>query len=63
MPIKNTDGNIAGMISVGEPQMEILQTVTITNQLTLFISIVVTLITIIPTYLISKSISRQVKMM
>ncbi len=60
VPIKNSDGSITGMLSVSEPQMDVLNQATKTNQLTLLVSIIIMLIAILPAYILAKKISAQV---
>ena len=54
IPIKNSDGKIAGMISAAKPQKEILEISNATNRLTFVTVIIIMLILIAPMYSITK---------
>lgn len=54
LPIKDADGEIAGMISAAKPQKEILEISNTTNRLTFITVIIIMLILIAPMYSITK---------
>lgn len=58
-PLKSEDGNTIGMLFVGNLQTELLATATKSIELTFIGSIVMMLISIIPTYFISRYINRH----
>ena len=60
LPIKNADGNIVGMLSAAKPQNEILQTAQATNRLTLIAVMVIMVILIMPVYLVTRRLGREV---
>lgn len=60
LPLKDADGTIVGMLSAARPQQAILETANATNRLTLFVVAVIALVLIVPIYLITRRLSREV---
>lgn len=59
-PLTGPDHNPLGMIFVGRPQYTLLQTASSSIQLTFLTTIVLIMLSVIPAYVISKSISEQI---
>lgn len=60
LPLKDAEGKTVGMIFVGEPQIEILQTASESIQATFIVSALLLTFSIIPSYFISRFLSEQV---
>lgn len=60
LPLKNAEEKVVGMIFVGELQAKVLQTAAASIELTFISAIALLLLSVIPSYLIAKSISEQV---
>jgi len=58
-PLKDINNNVIGMLFVGKPQMEILKAAGRSVELTFVVSAILLLSSIIPAYLISKYLARQ----
>ena len=61
LPIRNTEGNIVGMISAAKPQQEILETANTTNRLTLIVVVIIMLTLTLPIYFITRRLSEEIK--
>lgn len=60
-PLVNIDNKTVGMLFVGKPQIGVLQAASRSIELTFFAAVILLILSIIPSYLISKYISGQVK--
>jgi hypothetical protein len=58
-PLKDTNGNIIGMLFIGSPQTTILQTAGHAVELTFLITAILLILTIFPAYFISKRLASQ----
>lgn len=61
LPLKDVDNNPAGMIFVGQPEYNILQTAGRSIELTFIITAVLLVLSIIPAFIAARSIAYQVK--
>ncbi len=61
LPLKNIEEKTIGMLFVGKPQISVLQTAGASIQLTFISTVFLLILSIIPSYLISKYIARQVE--
>ena len=59
MPLKDINNNIIGMIFIGQPQVAILEAAGRSVELTFVVTALLLIVSIIPAYLISKYLSRQ----
>jgi hypothetical protein len=59
LPLKNTEGEIIGMFQASRYQAQIAQTASDTNRLTLFITIIIAIMALVPAYLIVKKVSEE----
>jgi len=59
LPLKNTEGEIIGMFQASRLQTEIVQTATELSRLTLFITLIIVTMALIPAYLVAKKISEE----
>ena len=60
LPLFDGGDRVVGMLSVGRPQVEVLQAASSTNRLTLFVTITLMIVTILPAYFVARNISEQV---
>jgi len=60
LPLKNSDGEIVGMISAARSQREILEIAQATNRLTLVVVMIIMLTLITPIYLLTRRLSREI---
>ena len=60
-PLKDVDGNPIGMLFTGRPQVSILQTAARSLELTFLVTVILLILSIVPSYFVSKHISAQVK--
>ena len=58
-PLKDTNNNVIGMLFIGIPQTSVLQTAGHAVEMTFLVTAILLILTIIPAYLISKHIARQ----
>ncbi len=61
IPLKDIDNNPVGMVFVGRPQVHILQTAGRSIELTFLLTIILLLLSIVPSYLISRHIGSQAR--
>jgi len=61
LPILNSDGEVAGMLSAAKPQREILETANATNHLTLVAVTIIVLMSIAPIYFLTKKLTEEIK--
>ena len=61
MPVKNMDGKILGMLFVGRPEITIIQSASRSMQATFLVANMLLIISIIPSYAISRYIVRQIQ--
>lgn len=59
LPLHNSSGEIVGMLEAAKSQHEILKTAQATNRLTLIIVIIIMLVLIVPIYLITRRLSKE----
>jgi len=59
LPLKNAEGKIIGMLESSRLQTELAETAAGANRLTLLITIIITLIILMPVYLLSKKITEE----
>ena len=60
LPIRDADNNIVGMLSAAKAQNEILETAEQSNRLTLGAVVIIMIIMVMPVYLITKRLSKEV---
>lgn len=60
-PLKDVDGNPVGMLFVGQPQISVIQAASRSIEYTFIIAALLILLSIFPSYLISKFIANQFK--
>jgi hypothetical protein len=58
-PLKDVNNNVIGMLFIGTPQSSILQTAGHAVELTFLVTVILLILTIIPAYIISKRIAKQ----
>lgn len=58
-PLKNTDGEIIGMLRASRLQTEIAETAAATNRLTLLVTIIIVTMSLMPAYLVVKKITQE----
>jgi methyl-accepting chemotaxis protein len=58
-PLKDINNNIIGMIFIGQPQVAILEAAGRSVELTFVVTALLLIVSIIPAYLISKYLARQ----
>ena len=61
LPLKDITEKPVGVIFVGEPQTEVLQTAGASIELTFISTVALLLLSVIPSYLIAKYIAKQVE--
>lgn len=61
LPLKNIEDETVGMLFVGKPQSSVLATTGASIQLTFISTVALLILSIIPSYLVSKHIARQVE--
>jgi len=61
LPIKDVDNSIVGMFSVGREQSSLLLAAGHSIELTFLVSVILLILSIIPAFLISKNITKQLK--
>ena len=59
-PLKNTAGEVIGMLQASRPQTEIVETAAATNRLTLLITMIIVIMASMPSYFIAKKITEEV---
>jgi hypothetical protein len=60
-PLTDTDGNPVGMLFTGRQQISVLQTAARSLELTFLVTVVLLVLSIIPSYFVSKHISDQIR--
>jgi len=60
LPIINADGETVGMISAAKPQQELLETANATNRLTFITVGIIVLILIVPIYMVTRRLEREI---
>ena len=60
-PLKDASGTTVGMLFIGQPQTSVLQTAGRSVQLTFMVAAVLLVLSIIPAYLISRHLTRQLE--
>lgn len=60
LPLKNAEGKIIGMLESSRLQTELFETAAGANRLTLLITIIITLIILMPVYFLSKKITEEI---
>jgi len=61
LPLKDIEERVVGMLFIGKPQISVLQTAGTSIQLTFISTVILLILSIIPSYFISRYISRQVE--
>lgn len=61
LPLKNIEEKVVGMLFVGQPEISVLRTAGASIQLTFISTVVLLVLSLVPSYLISKYIARQVE--
>lgn len=61
LPLKNVEEKSVGMIFVGEPQAKVLQTAGASVELTFLVSVILLILSIFPTYFVTKFLTSQIK--
>jgi len=60
VPLKDADNNVIGMLSVNQPQDQILKTAGRSIELTYIIAALLLVVSVVPAFLIARSIAKQV---
>ncbi|OGM69186.1 hypothetical protein A2975_02405 [Candidatus Woesebacteria bacterium RIFCSPLOWO2_01_FULL_44_14] len=60
-PLKNIDGNPIGMLFVGKPEVSLLSTASRSIEITFITTTILLILSVFPSYLISKYITSQIK--
>lgn len=60
-PLKDVDNTVVGMLFIGQPEVDILQTSTYLISLTFVVSVVLLALAILPAYLLARHISHQLE--
>jgi methyl-accepting chemotaxis protein len=59
LPLKDSDNTVIGMLFVGTPEVALLQTASRSIEITFIETVVLLVLSVVPSYLISRSISKQ----
>ncbi len=59
LPLKDSDNTIIGMLFVGTPEVALLQTASRSIEITFIETVVLLVLSVVPSYLISRAISKQ----
>lgn len=59
MPLKDVNNNVIGMLFIGQPQVSILQTAGRSVELTFIIAAVLIILSVLPAYVVSKYLAKQ----
>ena len=61
VPLRDVDNTVVGMMFIGKPQVSILRTAGRSVEITFLVAVVLLMISIVPAYLISRHIAKQIR--